>query len=282
MVRSKTTSLVVLVSAVALLALLTAPVWRWLWSEWWSNDYYSHGVLILPIALFLAWRRLRNAGELSWSSMQGDNRGLLLLAFSLAAYLFLLTDKALYLAAFAMIGIVAGLVWTLGGSVMARRLVFPLAFLALMIPLPFIERATLPLAQFTGLCSGTLMSWLGLDVTVNGVAVTLPNADLVIGAQCSGINSMITLLTLTTLLAYIFEGPLWGRLMLVLLAVPLALAGNIVRVANLLVVARHVGIDTAFDFYHNYSGIVVFFLALLLMIPITRLLQCRTVRAEVL
>ena len=41
-------------------AALTWPVWRWLWSEWMSNEYYSFGVLIPPVALVLAFQRFRN------------------------------------------------------------------------------------------------------------------------------------------------------------------------------------------------------------------------------
>ena len=135
--------------------------------------------------------------------------------------------------------------------------------------------------MFTGVCSGALVRFLGLDITIIGNAITLPNADLVIGAQCSGINSMITLTSLNALVAYVLAGPLWGRLAVVLLAIPLAVAGNILRVANLLFVARAWGAEAAFQFYHTYSGLLFFLLALLLLIPLTRLLRCTTLRADV-
>ena len=82
------------------------------------------------------------------------------------------------------------------------------------------------------------MQFLGLDVIIVGNAVTLPNADLVIGAQCSGVNSLIALTSLMVLVAYLLDGPLWSRIALVLLAMPLAVLGNILRVATLLFVAR--------------------------------------------
>ncbi|MBV7328833.1 exosortase/archaeosortase family protein [Chloroflexi bacterium TSY] len=151
-----------------------------------------------------------------------------------------------------------------------------------MIPLPFIDYATLPLALFTGICSSGLVRLLGLDVTIVGNAVTLPNADLVIGAQCSGINSMITLIALTTLAAYLFHGPWWGRILLVFCAIPLALLGNILRVSSLLFVARSYGVEVGFSFYHDYSGGVFFVVALVLLYPLAKLLQCRTLRSEVI
>jgi exosortase len=258
----------------ALFALLTWPVWRWLWSEWWSNDSYSHGLLIPLVAGYLAWRR--------WPQepLDGDNRGLVLTAFGVALFLFFVTRKAAYLASFAMILVLAGTAWTFGGLRLLRRLAFPLGFLVLMVPLPFVDRVTLPLALWTGTCSGWLAHALGLDVNVTGAAVSLPNAELVIGAQCSGINSIISLLTLTTLMAYTLDGPLWGRLALVVMAIPLAMLGNILRVANLLAVAHYLGVEAAFRFYHDFSGPIFFGVALLLLIPLARLFQCKTLHFE--
>lgn len=267
---------------IAVFALLTWPVWRWLWGEWMGNDYYSHGVLIVPVAVYLAWRRLQNDRHWQQTAAFGDTHGLLVLAISLIAYLYFLNSKAYYLAAFAVIGLLVGLVWVWAGRRVVGMLAFPLGYLTLMTPLPFIERATLPLALFTGVCSGAFVRFLGLEITVIGNAITLPNADLVIGAQCSGINSMIALTSLNALAAYVLAGPLWRRIALVLLAIPIAMAGNILRVANLLFVARAWGAAAAFQFYHTYSGILFFVLALLLLIPLTRLLRCTTLRPDVI
>jgi len=272
----------VLPFVIALLFLfVTWPTWRWLWGEWMANDYYSHGILILPIVVYLAWRRISNIST-ERTVTRGDSRGLILLGIGLLLYIFFFSNKAYYLAAFAMIPLLAGALWTLFGFWWLRLLAFPIGYLFLMVPLPFIERITLPLALFTGVCSTAFVKFFGMELTVIGNAVKLPNADLLIGAQCSGINSMITLIALTMLCAYLLQGPWWGRVTLVLLAVPIAMLGNILRVSNLLVVARYWGADAAFRFYHDYSGIVFFVVVLLLLLPITRMLQCRTVRLDVL
>ena len=262
----------------SLFILLTWPVWRWLWQEWLGNDYYSHGPLILVVAGYLGWRQW----SLTPKPIQGDNRGLVLTTLAIFLFVYFISDKALYLATLTMLMLLASLVWVFGGLKLLRRLAFPLCFLMLMVPLPFVERTTLPLALWTGLCSGTLVRWFGLDAVISGAAVTLPNASLTIGAQCSGINSIIALFSLTTLAAYALHGPWWGRLGLAILAIPLALLGNILRVSNLLVVARYLGAEAAFRFYHDYSGPVFFIVVLLLLIPLSRLLQCKTLRFEVL
>jgi exosortase len=268
--------------ALAALLLLTWPVWRWLWGEWMGNEYYSHGILIPFVSLYLVYQRFRNDKELRGSPIQGSNWGLLLIALGLALYLWFFSQRAFYLAAFATIVMIGGLVWTIGGTHVAKRLIFPIAYLALMVPLPFIDRYTLPLALFTGVCSGGLVRLLGLDVEIIGNAVKLPNADLVIGAQCSGVNSLIALTALMVLVAYLVDGPMWGRIALVVLAAPLAIMGNILRVSSLLFVARAWGAQAAFVFYHDYSGIAFFVIVLALLLPLTRLLHCNRLRPEVI
>ena len=268
--------------AAVLFGILTWPVWRWLWSEWMANDYYSHGILIVPVSVFLVVQRFRNDEQLSYDPNRRSLFGLLVLAATLLLYLYFLQNRALYLAAFAMIGMLAGLVWAIAGGTVLRKLAFPIGFLVLMVPLPQIDRVTLPLAMFTGVCSGTLVQFLGLDVTIVGNAVTLPNANLEIGAQCSGVNSLIALTSLMVLTAYLLDGPVWSRVALVVLAIPLAILGNILRVATLLFVARAWGAEAAFIFYHDYSGIAFFIGVLLLMFPLTRLLRFRQLRYDVI
>lgn len=271
----------VLAGVVLVFAVLTWPTWRWLWGEWMANDYYSHGVLIFPAALFLAWRRLMLDPTARPTWLRQDLRGVLLLAFSLLLYLYFVNMKAYYLATIAMILLIASLVWVCLGWRALRGLIFPIGYLLLMVPLPIIERSTYPLAMFTGVCSGALVRFLGLPIRIVGNAVEMPGTDLLIGAQCSGINSMITLIALTALCAYIFQGPWWGRIGLVLLSVPLAMAGNILRVGNLLYIAYYWGVDAAFTFYHDYSGFLFFAIVFLLIMPLMRLLRLRTLRMDV-
>lgn len=268
--------------ALLLLGILAWPVWEWLWREWLGNQYYSHGMLIPIVSLFLAFRRFQLDKALSQLNLSGSAAGLILLAVSLVGFVISLNNRTFFVASFAMIGIVAGLIWVIGSSQILYKMRFPVSYLALMVPLPFLDRITLPLAIFTGVCSGGFVQFLGLDVEVIGNAVKLPNADLVIGAQCSGVNSLITLIALTTLAAYLVTGPMWGRLLLILSAMPIAMLGNILRVASLMYVARWFGAESAFIFYHDYSGIIFFIMALALLVPLARLFRCTTLRLNVI
>jgi exosortase len=267
---------------VVVFVVLTLPTWQWLWGEWMGNQYYSHGLLIPFVSLFLIIMRVRRDDTFAWLPGTGLVAGLLLLAAGVGADIWFTNQRAFYLASFAMIAMVAGLTAILGGSTALRKLVFPIAYLVFMVPLPIVDRATLPLAMFTGTAAGAITQGLGLDVSIVGNAVTLPNVDLVIGAACSGINSLITLTALLSLVAYLVQGPLWARIFLVLLAFPLAVAGNILRVATLLFVARAWGADAAFTFYHDYSGLGFFVLVLLLLYPLVKLLRINDLRPNVI
>lgn len=278
---SRFNGLFVIVAAL-LLAVLAWPVWSWLWHEWLGNQYYSHGMLIPFVSIYLALRRLQLDKVLAKVTAVGNTGGLFLLGISLIGFVLSLNSKTYFLAAFAMIGILAGLVWVMGNGQILHQLRFPITYLSLMVPLPLLDRITLPLALFTGVCSGGLVKFLGLDIEIIGNAIKLPNADLVIGAQCSGVNSLITLIALTTLIAYLVRGPMWGRVLLILAAFPIALSGNILRVASLMYVARWFGAESAFVYYHDYSGIIFFVIAMALLYPLARLFQCNTLRLNVI
>ena len=196
--RRTNTLLFVLIALVGLLVLL--PTLNWLANEWWSNDFYSHGVLVPIVSAFFAWRILVAWRLLPQLERRPSNLGLILVVAALAVYLAALAQRAFFVAGLGIIALLAGLIWYLLGKEALRRLAFPLAFLVFMVPLPFIEASSLPMAMFTGQVSTRALQILGFDVIVNGTAVTLPNANLIVGAQCSGLRSIVALVTLVAVL----------------------------------------------------------------------------------
>jgi exosortase/archaeosortase family protein len=114
------------------------------------------------------------------------------------------------------------------------------------------------------------------------MAVTLPNANLVVGAQCSGLRSIVALLTLVAVFAYVVEGSWPRKALLALMAAPIAILGNVLRVSSLLWVADRWGVEAGFTYYHDYSGIVFFLFAFVCLILFARLLGCREIRHDLL
>ncbi len=272
--RRSHTLLYALVGLVGLLVLL--PALNWLAHEWWSNDYYSHGVLVPIVSAFFAWRLLPRVQR------RPSYLGLFLVVAALLVYLAALAQRALFVASLGMIALFAGLTWYFLGQAALRRLAFPLVFLIFMVPLPFVEASSLPLSMFTGQVSTRALQALGFDVIVNGTAVTLPNANLVVGAQCSGLRSIVALVTLVAVFVYVVEGSWSRKLLLALSAIPIAILGNTLRVTSLLWVANRWGAEAGFTYYHNDSGIVFFLVAFLCLVLFARLLGCREIRSDLL
>lgn len=257
-----------------LTTILLAPMGRWLVGEWWSNDYYSHGVLVPLVSGFFAWRILPRLEQ------NPDNWGLAVVGLGTLAYVFMLYQRAFHLAALGMILMLAGVILTYWSGPGLRKMVFPLGFLIFMIPFPFVEASSLPLSLVTGRIATWLMQMVGLDVTVQGAAVTLPNANLVVGAQCSGVRSIITLFALAAVFAYIVDGNWLRKLILFVAVIPIAVLGNILRVSSLLWVANRWGAATGFTYYHNYSGFLFFGVSFLLFILVARLLGCNKIKND--
>jgi exosortase len=263
-----------------LLLALSYPTLKWLVGEWLGNDYYSHGPLVPLISAFLA-RRLWVKWPLEQRRSQPATIGLLPLGVGLTVYLVALLQRAYFAASLAMIVIIAGLVWYLLGTAALRRFAFPIGFLFFMVPLPFVEPLSVPLAQLTGAMSAAIVRLFGVPITVNGAQITLPRAELVVGAQCSGLRSIVTLMTLVALVIFLVEGAWWKKVLLALSSVLIAGLGNVIRVASLLIVANIWGADAAFKYYHDYSGIVFFLSALALLLFCSWVLGCREIRDDI-
>lgn len=263
-----------------LLLALFYPVLRWLIAEWLGNDYYSHGPLVPMVSAFFAWRLWLTRSE------QQPNRhnaapALVSTVVGMAIYLYALLDRAYFVAALAMIAVIAGLIWYLLGTALLRRMAFPILFLLFMVPLPFVEPLSLPLAQITGNISAGCVRLFGVPISVNGAQVSLPNAQLVVGAQCSGLRSIVTLLTLVAIIIFVLQGTWWAKALLALSSLPIAALGNVLRVASLLGVANTWGADAGFKYYHDYSGTVFFLSALVLLLLLSRVMGCREIREDI-
>ncbi len=259
-----------------LVGILYFPTLRWLAHEWWSNDYYTHGPLVLIIAGVLIWRRRR-----AFWYRSPDNRGLLGMGIGLAAHLIGSAWRAPYISALSLPILVAGLVTFFLGVPALRMLAFPLAFTWFAAPLPFVEQASVPLQSVTASASTALARLWGIPAQVQGAQITLPSCSLQVGAPCSGLRSIVALLTLTALFVYLVDGPAWARWVLLAMAVPVALAANIVRVALLLLVAHLWGAEAGLRYFHDYSSPVLFVVAVLLLMGVSWAAQCRGIRSDI-
>ncbi|MDY7042039.1 MAG: exosortase/archaeosortase family protein, partial [Chloroflexota bacterium] len=232
-----------------LLLLLFWPTFRWLWWGWTTNEYYSHGPLVPLVTVYLIWRR-RPTNEPAPAS----NWGLLGLGMGLGGYLLAAALRAPFLSALALIVVLGGLVAFLRGSETLRRWLFPLAYLGFAVPLPFVDAIATHMQDLTAQAATTLVRAMGVPAASEGGRITLESCSLVVGAPCSGMRSLVALLAVAAVLAYLLRGPWPKRVILFVLAAPLAVAANIIRVVSLLLVANGWGEDAALSYWHTFAS----------------------------
>jgi exosortase len=263
------------------LALLLAaffPTLRWLVITWLGSPYYGHGILVPLIAGWSAWRLSRGRdGAPSAAFWPGAG----VLAAALAAHLGALGRGQHLLSALALVVGLGGLVMALGGLATLRRMAFPLAYLLLMIPLPWMEASTPALARGVARWAAALARPVGVQAAVEGARVSLAGGAMTVGAPCSGLNSLGALVALAALYAFLLRGPLWARATLVALSPAIALAANLARIWLLLVLGHYVSIPFALRYFHDWSGFLLFLLALGLLIAIGKGMGCREIRADI-
>lgn len=169
-----------------------------------------------------------------------------------------------------------GLSQYLWGRVACKKLLFPVAFLFLMIPLNFLDHITIPLARLATFCAGNLCNGLGMDVAWRGTEIySIPKGafQFEIAEGCSGIRSLVALGMVTAVYAYLTEPVQWKRWAIFAASLPLAVLGNVARVSTILLVAQAFGQEVAGGLYHDYSSFIFFPVALVGMVVFAALLN---------
>lgn len=264
---------------VLLIAVLYATVLARLFQDWLHDPDYSHGILVPLFSTFLVWRNRRVLGRLpvrpTWWGLGGIVGALVVLVVGkLGAELFLSRSSLVLL--------LAGLVLFFLGWRWLRALLFPLAFLFLMIPIPALifDQISLPLQFFSSRVATTLLTVVGVPVFRSGNIIHLPAMTLQVAEACSGIRSLISLVALAIIYGYLLESCLWRQLVLVVAAVPIAVIANALRIMGTGILVEYVNPDLAAGFFHLFSGWLVFVMALCLLFAFHRTLRFRGLRVS--
>lgn len=239
-----------------------APVFAWLWDTWMANPYYSHGVLIVPLAGYVAWRRRGRVAELPRRVHDVD-----LLWVVAAGGLFVAGRllRSVYLQAWSLLPLLVGLVLVTQGRHRARGLAWPLGILVLALPVPFLGGVFGPLQLVAAGGSATLGELYGLAVSWDAVSITVDGMTFAVVPLCAGLNSTLSLVVVTAAAFLVFPTEPLAQALVYPLVVPVALASNIARITSTIVVAAHMGPDRAMAFFHGPGALVLYGLALVLV-----------------
>jgi exosortase len=250
-------------------ALLYGGVIAKLIHDWATDENYSHGFIIVPLALYFVYERRQ---RLAAAPVRPTNIGLVVIAGSLGVLVAGVLGAELFLTRISIIGVLSGLVLFVWGRTHVRILAFPLAFLVLMIPIPVIvfNLIAFPLQLLASRFGEWALQLARIPVLREGNVIVLSNTTLEVAEACSGIRSLISLLTLAIVLGYFSDARAWIRTAVALATIPVAIVANGVRVAGTGIAAYHVGPEAALGFFHVFSGWIVFLVALALLFGIQR------------
>ena len=252
--------MVFFISLFALFIVVFSPVWKGLVASWYTSDDYSHGFLIVPIAVYIAWQK---RAALASVPVRGSWWGLGLLILSLVAYVIAHFAGIVTVASFSMVPAIAGTVLFLFGPGYLRKLLFQIALLLFMIPVPaqVYSTLTVPLQLFVSQVSTWIGALLGISIYREGNVIHLSDRTLQVVQACSGLRSMISLLTLGAVFGYFTLRSNLLRFCLFLSAIPAAIFVNIVRVTVMIMAFHYFQIDLTVGSTHTVFGILIFFLA---------------------
>jgi exosortase len=242
--------------------------------QWSTDENYSHGLLVLPLAGLFAFQR---RDVLRQAEVRSSMAGVVVLAVSLVTFAAGVFGAELFLTRVSLIGVIWGTVLFVWGRRHARIVAFPLAFLLFMIPLPAIvlNQLTFPLQLLASRVGEALIRVAGIPVLRDGNLLHLPARTLEIAEACSGVRSLVSLIMMAVLLGYAGEQRRPGRIALALAAVPIAVITNGLRVAGTGVAAEWIGPAAAEGVFHTFSGWVVFIAACAALLLLQRLLPNR-------
>ncbi|HEX5137981.1 MAG TPA: exosortase/archaeosortase family protein [Planctomycetota bacterium] len=259
-------------AVLALFALVYAPtaVWfveRWSMGVWW----HVHGFLVFPLAIWLAWSRLRSLPPQPPSSSAWG------FAFLVPAALLQVLDAMLgfeILSAVSMLLAICGLALLLLGKKRARAIWFPLLFLGFAVPIPlFVARPVhLALRGIAAASTEAVLGGLGYDVHREGFNLSVGPEKLEVADACSGFSALMAMLMVGLLLAYLSKARAWRGGLLVLWVVPAAIAANVARCILLSMLIAAFGGGILHTAIHPISGMFTFVAALALVLVVDRLL----------
>ncbi|MFY9894939.1 MAG: VPLPA-CTERM-specific exosortase XrtD [Xanthobacteraceae bacterium] len=251
--------LAVLVSLIAFHGPLLELVRRWS-----KQEEYSHGFLIPVVVAWLLWSRrdaLRNSiGHPSWT-------GLVLIVLAATMNVIGQLSAIFILSQVGFVVALAGIVLAVGGYSLLRVTLFPIVFLLFAIPLPYFVDSVLTLQlQLVSSELGVFMIQLfQIPVYLDGNIIDLGTSRLLVAEACSGLRYLYPLLCLSFLAAYLFQAPIWQRVIVFLSAIPITIAMNGFRIGLVGILVSKWGAEQAEGLLHLFEGWVIFIACALLL-----------------
>lgn len=236
-------------------------------NDWSTNDNYSHGFLVPFISFYLIWK---DRSDLLKMKPSPSNTGMIFFIGSLLFFIVTNIGAELFTMRLSMIFVILSGVLFLFGKEITRKISLAVLYLVFMIPFPAIiwNKIAFPLKLYATSMAVSVIGFLGIPVYQEGNIIHLANSTLEVVDACSGLRSLVSLLALSAAFALVSEHLKIKKTVLFLSAVPIAIFLNILRLTVTAILSKFYGPEIVQGFLHDFSGILVFIIAIFILFTI--------------
>lgn len=262
-----------LAATFAILTYVFTPVLVLMFRTWRGDPDYSHGMLIVPLALYFAYGK---TPQLRKAELKGSWWGVVILLAGILAVCIGELGGLLTALRSGYVLALMGLVLLLAGRQVFEILLFPMSFLFLMVPLPqsLVNIIAFPLQLIAAGWAVDSLQAFGIPALLEGNIIHLAHTQLFVAEACSGLRSLMALMTLGVVFAQFFRpGQLVQQCILIASTIPIAIVVNAVRVSLTGILAHNFGRETATGFIHDFQGMITFGMAFFMLLALARLLS---------
>ncbi len=257
---------------ILLLGWLYSAILFHLVKQWAGDPNFSHGFFVPIFSLYVLWQ---DRAKLARIPRAPSSWGLAILSVGLAVLVVGVLGAELFLSRISLLLVIAGLVVGFYGWRYFRAILFPWAFLVLMVPIPAIifSQITFPLQLLASQFAASVLRLLGVPVLREGNILNLPAMPLDVAEACSGIRSLLSLTTLAIIYGYLMETRISIRIVLALASIPIAIFANGLRIVGTGLLVQYWDADKANGFFHEFQGWLIFLVSLTLLFLLHQLLR---------
>jgi exosortase len=237
------------------------PALKKLANIWANSEEYSHAFLVIPIIGYMIWKKRI---QLSQSTPKYRFLGLFLLVPFLVTYVFALyteVNTLIFLSAFLS---ALGTIVYIFGVQSLTLLTAPLILLFVLIPIPeqLYTSLTFPLQLKVSEISEVILRLFQIPMLREGNVMQIPGMSFEVIEACSGLRSVVALVTISIIMGSFIVNSLWSKLILFSFSIPLAIIVNIIRVVSMILLYHYFRLDLTKGAWHTISGLFVFVIAI--------------------
>lgn len=261
------------------LAALYYSAFDWMVRAWTlQGSNYSHGFWVPIVIAYFLWDK---RPSLSAVPKRMEPRGLWYIAAAMALHLAGLVLDVHVLSGLSLFPLFWGLALYYFGPHVLREAFYPSLFMIFMIPLPLIQAVlSIKLQTLSAIAASLVLSLMGFPVAREGTMMMLPTFQLFVEAPCSGLNTIFSLIFVGSVVAYLARGSFWRKVVLLVSAVPIAVLANIFRIVAIGLLGEYYGEEVAMGVFHNFSGVIMYSIGLILFLAEAWLLRVKFTSSE--